>query len=120
MIWPATHLHYHHHCLIHFPKEHKLQHHCLTCFPKDAPAVPTAAYIPWGSISGNDVAAYIPWESISGNDSGVGGWPDHDEPAAMGQADVPTASKPNTFLEAACKGFIAEEVLLCCPHAALR
>ena len=33
-------------------------------------------------------------------------------------AGVPAASKLNTLLEAACKGVIAEEVLLCRPHAA--
>ena len=38
------------------------------------------------------------------------GWSDHADLADMSQADAPAASKPNSFLEAACKGGTAEEV----------
>ena len=68
----------------------------------DAPAVPTAAYVSWGD---NDV------------DGGVDGWSDHDETVDVSQANAPAASKPNTFLEAACKGGIPEEVPLPQPKA---
>ena len=66
--------------------------------PPDAPAVPTATYVPWGNTSADDV------------DSEVDGWSDHAGPVDMSQVDAPTASKPTSFLEAACKGGIPEEV----------
>ena len=63
------------------------------------PAAPNAAYVLWGDTSAN------------GFDSEVDGWSNHDDPVDMRQANAPAASKPNTFLEAACKGGIPEEVL---------
>ena len=66
--------------------------------PLDAPAVPPASYVPWGDTSANDF------------DDEEDGWSDHADLADMSQADAPAASKPNSFLEAACKGGTAEEV----------
>ena len=65
---------------------------------RDAAAVPAAAYVPLGDTSANDV------------DSGVDGWSDHDDAVDTSQANAPAASKPNSFLEAACKGGIPKEV----------
>ena len=64
------------------------------------PAAPNAAYVPWGDASANDF------------DSEVDGWSNHDDAVDMSQANAPAASKPNTFLELACKGGIPEEVLI--------
>ena len=63
-------------------------------------AVPTAADVSWGDVSGNS------------SECGGCGWSGDDAPADMGQAAAPAATKPTTFLEAACRGIIAEEVPL--------
>ena len=86
----------------------------------DAPAadVPTAdaptADAPTADVSTADVptAADVSWGGVSGNsgDCGGGGWSEDDDAADMGQAAAPAATKPSTFLEAACRGVIAEEV----------
>ena len=47
----------------------------------------------------------------------VDGWSDHEDPVDMSQADALVASKPNSFLEAACKGGIPEEMPIPQPKA---
>ena len=59
--------------------------------PPDSPAVPIAAYVPWEGISRND------------GDCGLDGWSEDDVAA---EAAAPAASRPTTYLEAACRARI--------------
>ena len=72
--------------------------------PSDAAAVPKVV-----------IQSYVAWDAlVTDDDSGVEAWPDHADPVAMDHDNVPAATKPSTFLEAACRVAGPEEVL----HAA--
>ena len=57
----------------------------------------------------------LPWDTSADDvNAEVEGFPDHDDPVDTNQANAPT---PNTFLEAACKGGIPEDVSMTHPKA---
>lgn len=71
------------------------------------------AVMPGAAVPKVAIDSCVAWDALVGDDdSDVEGWPDHADPVDMDHANVPAATRPSTFLEAARKMAGSDEVLI--------